>query len=152
MSYHSQHMHHVIKGIRGSVREMHTNIITADYPAGFQGVKDGHMWDYIKDMETFEEFKQDVISFMEYGNTLFNDTWLLVNYFRHGFNLRAAGRGIGYKGGFTNNLTQRLCRVNTDNPALAIQPFIEKGWVTKEAIQSVLNMPKRYKQGERLRS
>lgn len=154
MSFNSWHMQQLIQGVRGSVKEVNVNIVPNDYPAGFQGVKELTLREIIAHMDSWEEYIKYITSMHEYGNTKYNDLNIISHFYRSALNLTLCARAIGYSIGTgsshvcTISLTSRLRRMNMYNPAVVIEPLIEKGWITRETIQHILIRPSSLGRGE----
>lgn len=108
---------------------------------------------------TWEDFIEQSKSRRLYGNTKLTDLPILVAIYKFELNLITASRHLGYAPSVRKNgklyytsraLMFRLRRMNVDNIFNIIEPFIEKGIVTRENIRHILAGKTHYKRGERL--
>lgn len=114
------------------------------------------------DINTWEDVIAAATSQRLYGNTKLTDLPILVAIYKFELNLPKASKHLGYAPSIRNNLVGdlvyttkaiefRLKRMNVDNMFNVIEPFIEKGIVTRENIRHILEGKRHYKKGERRR-
>lgn len=127
MSYHSQHMTIAIAGIRSTTP-------VKSYDSVFKGI-------------TKSNIKQKMVSTQEYGNTKFCDAYIFVCYLQNHAVLTHTAKAIGYKGGKrknkkdtipSNNLTQRLERINSESFLMLIKEAIKAKLVSMHDITTIL--------------
>lgn len=96
---------------------------------------------------TWEDFVRGCRSTQLYGNTKFIDTGMLPALFKNDMRIGEAARDIGYAVtyGKTGNNTgakayvNRLRRLNINSPFILIEPFIKKGFITREKVANAIN-------------
>lgn len=109
--------------------------------------------EWLKKINTWEEFKLMCHTDQLHGWTRFTDFNILPLYFKHGLNMTRTSNDIGYAGNGGGVVKFRLKRMNIESPFLIINPFIQKGLIPMETIRNILDVSKKRKRGEvRMRS
>lgn len=85
----------------------------------------------------------------EHGNTRFNNTWLVLNYFDAGFDMKVAARRIGYRSNASvaaTSLRARLSRINVLSIFDTARSLINANKFDKTKFKVILEKPYEYRQ------